>query len=388
MIFYLLMIDSLLNILHSITGENNILFHAVVGFIVALLVIGAGKIVKWLLSTVGKRIISKTDTEIDDEILDIVNSRLISLSSIFGIYLGMKELRLGLTKQNDNFLTFLDYADTALYLVTVVIVASMAARIVRTVTVHTIRSIAENQKNNEFNKTLTPLINRVITIIIIAFTAIVVLEHFGQSVTSLVTILGAGSLALGLAAQDTISNMISGFIIMIDRPFRLGDRVKIPSGESGDVFEIGLRSTKILDFDNNVLIVPNNELIKTKIVNYGYPDGETRVIVEVIAAYGSNVDQVKNILLNAARSQPEVLSEPAPEAFLMKFGDYGLHFTLFCRVPEFKLQFSTAEKMRVAIYNEFAKTKIKIPYPLPVVHNTFESINALQASSKRKKISR
>ncbi len=382
------MTDSLLNILRGITGENNILFHAVVGSIVGLLVIGAGKIVKWLLSTVGKRIISKTETEIDDEILDIINSRIIALASIFGIFLGMKELRLGLTKQNENIFSFLDFADTALYLITVIIVASLTARIVRTVTVHTMRSIAERQKNDEFNKTLSPLINRIITIIIVAFTAIVVLEHFGQSVTSLVTILGAGSLALGLAAQDTISNMISGFIIMIDRPFRLGDRVKIPTGETGDVYEIGLRSTKILDFDHNVLIVPNNELIKTKIVNFGYPDAETRVAVDVIAAYGSDIELVKNILLKIARSQPNVLSDPAPEAFLMKLGDYGLHFTLFCRVPEYKLQFPTAEKIRIAICHEFAKANIKIPYPQQVVHSVFENNDVLQTSTKRKKISR
>ena len=214
------------------------------------------------------------------------------------------------------------------------------------------------------------------------------LEHFGQSVTSLVTILGAGSLALGLAAQDTISNMISGFIIMIDRPFRLGDRVKIPTGETGDVYEIGLRSTKILDFDHNVLIVPNNELIKTKIVNFGYPDAETRVAVDVIAAYGSDIELVKNILLKIARSQPNVLSDPAPEAFLMKLGDYGLHFTLFCRVPEYKLQFPTAEKIRIAICHEFAKANIKIPYPQQVVHSVFENNDVLQTSTKRKKISR
>jgi len=382
------MIETLLNILRNLAGENQILFHSVVGSVVGIAVIAAGKIVKWLFSTVGKKIISKTDTELDDEILDIVHSRIIALSSVIGIYLGMKELRLGLTKQNINFLTFLEYADTTLYLVTVLIIASVIIKIAKAVTFQTIKTISEKQKQEQFNQTLTPLINRVVTFVIVAFTGIVILEHFGQSVTSLVTILGAGSLALGLAAQDTISNMISGFIIMIDRPFRAGDRVKIPSGEIGDVFEIGLRSTKIMDMENNVLIVPNNELVKTKIVNFGYPDNEIRVAVEVTVAYGVNIDQVKSILLNIANSHPDVLAAPAPEAFLMKFGDYGLHFGLFCRVSNFKLQFSTAEKMRVQIYDAFLKANIEIPYPQQVVHNTFERVNALQTSRKRKKISR
>jgi small-conductance mechanosensitive channel len=382
------MIESLLTLLKQLTGSNLLLYHAVLGFLINMAVMGGGKILKWILGFIGKRIIAKTETELDDEILAIVSSRIIALSSVVGIYLGMKELRLGLTKQNDTFLGFLAFADTALYLVTVLIVTSVIIRTVRTVTSHTIKAVSEKHKHDQFNQTLVPLVNRVVTFVIIAFAGIVVLEHFGQSVTSLLTILGAGSLALGLAAQDTISNMISGFIIMIDRPFRVGDRVKIPSGESGDVFEIGLRSTKILDFDNNVLIVPNNELVKTKIINYGYPDTVIRVTVEVTVAYGTDVGQMKTILLSIAASHPDVLKEPAPEAFLMKFGDHGLHFSLFCRVAEFKQQFPTAEQLRVQLYNALTKAKIEIPYPQQVVHTTSERADALYPAATRKKISR
>lgn len=386
LLFY--MIESFLQLLRTITGDNPILYHAFLGLLEGILVIISGKLLKSIFGTIGKKIITKTETVIDDEVLAIVNSRIIALSSVIGIYLGMKELRLGLSKQNTNFFAFLDYADTVLYLVTVFIVASVIAQIFRTVTVHMIRSIAEKQKNYEFNHTLAPLVNRIVTIIIVSFAAIIVFEHFGQSVTSLLTILGAGSLALGLAAQDTISNMISGFIIMIDRPFRLGNRIKIPTGEIGDVFEIGLRSTKILDFDNNVLIVPNNELIKTKIVNYGYPDNQTRVVVEVLVAYGTSIDLVKKILLTIAGSHTEVLKIPSPEAYLMKLGDYGLHFSLFCRVSDFKYQLSTAEGIRIEIIKEFARAHIVIPYPHHIVFNTIESNDVLHTSSKRKKISR
>jgi MscS family membrane protein len=382
------MIDQLTLLLKNITGDNQLLFRALLGALAGLAVISGGKLFKWFLGTVGKRLIAKTETDLDDIILDIINSRVIALSSVIGIYVGMKQLRLGLAQHHDIVFELLAYADTALYLVSVLIVASVFTRIVRTVTVHTMRKIAERNKNDDFNQTLAPLVNRVITFTIVAFTILIVMEHFGQNVASLLTILGAGSLALGLAAQDTISNMISGFIIMIDRPFRVGDRVKIPSGEVGDVFEIGLRSTKILDFDNNVLIAPNNELIKTKIINYGYPDSVIRVAVEVGVAYGSDIDQVKNILLNAAHAQPDVLKEPAPEAFLMKFGDSALHFTLFCRVPDVKLQFLTGEKIRVRIYKELIKAGIEIPYPQQVVHNKYDDAAPLHSTPKRKKIQR
>ncbi len=382
------MIEQLTLLLRNITGGNELLFRAVIGSLAALAVITAGKLVKWFIGTAGKRLIAKTETDLDDIILDIINSRVIALSSVIGIYIGMKQIRMGLLKHHDLIFDLLAYADTALYLVSVLIVASVVTRIVRTVIIHTMRKIAERNKNDDFNQTLAPLVNRLITFTIVAFTVLIVMEHFGQNVASLLTILGAGSLALGLAAQDTISNMISGFVIMIDRPFRVGDRVKIPGGEVGDVVEIGLRSTKILYFDNNVLILPNNELVKTKIINFGYPDSVIRVSVDVSVAYGSDVDQVKTILLKAAHAQPEVLKEPAPEAFLMKFGDFALQFSLFCRVPEIRLQFPTAEKIRVDIYKELRKAGIEIPYPQQVVHNKFDNDAPLHASPKRKKIQR
>ncbi|NUN69550.1 MAG: mechanosensitive ion channel family protein [Bacteroidetes bacterium] len=382
------MIEPIQNIVRSLTGGNPLLFHATMGLIIALTVIGCGKVVKWLLAVVGKRIIAKTETDLDDEILAIISSRLIALSSVTGIYFGMKELRRGLTKDHAFFLQFLEYADTALYLLTVVIIASVVIRIARTLTTHGIKAVSDRSRHEQLSLTLAPLANRIISIVIIALTAIIVLEHFGQSVTSLVTILGAGSLALGLAAQDTISNMISGFIIMIDRPFRVGDRVKIPSGETGDVFEIGLRSTKILDFDNNVLIVPNNELVKTKIVNFGYPDTEVRVNVEVTVAYGTDVQRMKRILLDLAATHPHVLKDPAPEAYLMKLGDYGLHFALHCRVAEFKQQFPAAEAIRVSLYQELTRQRIEIPYPHHVVHNTYDSTETVRNPRTGKKVQR
>lgn len=382
------MIDSILQTLLSVLGGNTLLYHAILGFIVGLCVITSGKILKWFLGSIGKKLISKTDTEIDDQILDIILSRIIALSSIVGIYLGMKEIRKGLTVKNDNFLGFLNIADNVLYIITIIIITSIAIRIVRTLTSHTIQTIAEKNKQKDFQQTLSPLANRVVSIIVIAFAAIVVLEHFNYSVTSLVTILGAGSLALGLAAQDTISNMISGFVIMIDRPFRVGDRIKIPSGEVGDVFEIGLRSTKILDFDNNMLIVPNNELIKTKIVNYAYPADEIRVIVDLGVAYGSDIDEVKNILESTAKKHQSVLKEPKPESFLMSFGESALQFRLVCRVATFQDQFTVAENLRVQIYEKFKELRIEIPFPQRVIHHMHENSDALQTSSKRKKIQR
>ncbi len=382
------MIDPILKTLFQLVNGNLMLFHSILGMATAIGVIAGGKLLKLFLGSVGKRIISMTNTEIDDEIVSIISSRIVGLSAITGFALGIAQLRKGVAAQHTSFLAFLDYADMVIYVTAVVLVAALLVRIARAVTVYAVRRVADHHQHSELNKTITPLLNRVVTFLIVAVTAIVVFEHFGYSVTSLLTILGAGSLALGLAAQDTLSNMISGFIIMLDRPFRVGDRVKLPSGETGDVYEIGLRSTKILDFDNNVLIVPNNELVKTRIINFGYPHDEIRVVVDVGVSYGADVEVVKSILVRLAKEHPVVLPEPAPEAFLMNFGESALQFRLVCRVASFQEQFIVAEQLRVQTYNTFRQNGIDIPFPQRVVHHTYEKKNALHASRKRKKISR
>lgn len=119
-----------------------------------------------------------------------------------------------------------------------------------------------------------PLLKRVINVIIWTVALLVILSNFGININALITALGVGSLAIALAAQDTIANIISGFLIMVDRPFRIGDKIKLPSGEDVEVLEIGIRRSKFLSGDGAIIIVPNLELSKTKIINFTY--GEER----------------------------------------------------------------------------------------------------------------
>ncbi len=121
---------------------------------------------------------------------------------------------------------------------------------------------------------LIPLLSRTIKIIIWVIALLVILPLYGVNITALIAALGVGSLAIALAAQDTIANIIAGFLIMIDTPFRIGDKIKIPSGETVEVLDIGVRRSKFLSEDKAIIIVPNVDLSKSKIVNYTY--GEER----------------------------------------------------------------------------------------------------------------
>ncbi len=117
---------------------------------------------------------------------------------------------------------------------------------------------------------LIPLIRRVAKILVWIMALLVILPLYGINISVLITTLGVSSLAIALAAQDTIANIIAGFMIMIDKPFRIGDSIKIPSGEVVEVIEIGIRRSKFLAQDKAIVIVPNVDLSKSRIINYTY----------------------------------------------------------------------------------------------------------------------
>jgi len=117
---------------------------------------------------------------------------------------------------------------------------------------------------------LVPLLGRSLNVTIWAIAFLLILPFYGVNISALVAALGVGSLAIALAAQDTIANIIAGYLIMIDAPFRLGDTIKLPSGEKVEVLEIGVRRSKFLSEDKAIIIVPNVNLSKNKIINYTY----------------------------------------------------------------------------------------------------------------------
>jgi MscS family membrane protein len=367
--FYsVLMIDVnvIFDVLHGVLGEG-LLYHgtmAITGFLLTLL---GGKILKVFLNTTGRRLITKTKSDLDDKILEIVLSPLMAVFAITGAYFGMRELRKGFSPDNALVTTLIGNADAVLFILSSLIITVVLVRITKTVVVHMMEGYSKKTQTS-LHHVLTPLLNRVLTFVIAALSIIVVMDHFGQNANSLLTLLGAGSLALGLAAQDTLSNMISGFVIMIDRPFHIGDRIKIPTGEEGDVYEIGMRSTTLLDFDNNLIVVPNNDLIRTRIVNYSYPSPEHRVVVDVSAAFGTDIDAMKSLMIEAAQNHPEVLLEPVPEAYLVNLGESSMQYKLICRVGSFRRKFGVGEDLRIAIYKKMMAEHIEIPLPQHVIH--------------------
>lgn len=173
-----------------------------------------------------------------------------------------------------------------------------------------------------------PLFSKVGKGVIALLAAITVMQHFGVNVASLVVSLGVGSLAVGLAAQDTLANMFAGFTLMVDRPFRVHDRIQLASGETGEVESIGVRATLIRTGDESLLIVPNSALVKDRLVNLSRPTRRLAARVELNVAYDTDLALARRLLAEAAQATALLDRDHEPVVHIVRFADLGVQLQL------------------------------------------------------------
>ena len=183
------------------------------------------------------------------------------------------------------------------------------------------------------------------------------------------TTLGISTLAIALAAQETLSDVIAGFMIMLDQPFAIGDRVEIQDIDTwGDVVEVGLRSTRILTRDNRLVTIPNSVIGKGLIVNYSDPSTVYRVQTHVGVAYGTELSRARKIMVDALNEEEWVMKEKPVEALMLEFGDSALIFRVRCWIEDYVDTRRVMDKMNSTLYKALHREKIEIPFPRRDVH--------------------
>lgn len=326
--------------------------------ILALVIIAAfwvlSLLVRYLLTRWIPRITALTSTDLDDRILARVSPPVELLTLFAGIYLGVRSLPL-----SQRLHVFV--AGTV-FCVNVVLFINIAYRSLDECLSWYARRI-EERTGTAVGAHITPLVRKVATIFLVGAGLIVALKHFGYDILSLLTALGIGSLAIGLAAKDTLANMISGFTLMIDRPFRIGDRIQLTSGKTGDVVDVGLRSTRIRTVENTLLIIPNSELCNSTVHNMAFPDRKSQGRIAVGVDYDSDPEKVKKILVEAAQDDPDVLAEPKPESYFTSFGDSSLQMSLLFWVTDYTKVFPVTDRLNAEILSRFARSGVVVPYP-------------------------
>ncbi len=200
---------------------------------------------------------------------------------------------------------------------------------------------------------------------VLAATVVAALGAVGVETTSLIAILGSAALAVGLALQGSLANFASGVMVLIFRPFTIGD-VITAAGHTGKVDEIGLFATTMISPDNQKIIIPNAQATGGSIVNLTVL-GTRRVGVEIGVAYGSKPTDVMDILIKAAGSVEDVLPDPAAAAALTSFGASSVNYTVFTWAKSADWLAVTGGT-RVAVYNALNEAGIEIPFDQVVMH--------------------
>lgn len=194
------------------------------------------------------------------------------------------------------------------------------------------------------------------------------LESLGVNLSSLLVLGGAVGIGVGLGLQNIANNFVSGLILLVERPIKLGDRVEI-GGTNGDVVRIAARSTWVRTNDNVVIIIPNSEFVSSRVTNWTANDRQVRFAVPVGVSYGCDPEVVREVLSRVALANPDVLRDPSPEVRLMQFGDSSLDFELrVWTVSRVQTPNILTSDLNFAIFRAFREHGIEIPFPQRDVH--------------------
>jgi MscS family membrane protein len=283
------------------------------------------RIVIWL----GKQIAGRTGTTIDDKVLSASRRPLQLISVILGFQVAYARLDFlrpsSQSMLNDVF--FVLYTVLASIIVWVFIDSGLnfyqdKAR--------------ENDADMKSIDRLLPLVRTFTRGLLVVVTIIILLHHFGIEITAVVAALGLTGFALSLAAKDTLTNIIAGLTIAVNRPFRINDRIYNKDvGGWVDVVEIGLRSTQVLTRDNRMVIIPNSDLSDDTVINYNFPDRSYRLQVDIDVAYDTDIKTTRQVLHDAVRQIDGVMADKPVQVLFVEFGESAMVFRVRWWIDDF-----------------------------------------------------
>lgn len=308
----------------------------------------------WVIHQGLKRILKRTEIESVEAFLDQISPQISWYVITFALQISLARLSF----LSSGFRVFLNQAFFVAYLT---ITTAFFWKLVISVT----HILLRRGRSEEEIKRLRPVfmvIRRISEgLLLIAYFSIM-LSYFGIDITAFAAALGIGGLAISLAAQDTLADAIAGFLILLDQPFRVGDRIEIAGlGTWGDVVEIGTRSTRIRTRDNRLVIVPNSAIAKDQIVNYTYPDPRYRVQIEIGIDYKSNLKLARETAIQAVRSVDGVLADKPIDALFVDFGESTIVFRIRWWIDSYIDTRRMFDKVNEALLNAFQEANIKMP---------------------------
>jgi small-conductance mechanosensitive channel len=300
----------------------------------------------------------KTDTKIDDIIIKAFKTPSIYWCLAIGLYIGV-----AVSEFPQKYIFYFSKTIHVIVILSITIaIANLSGKIFRDYI----------QKSNLPIPT-TGLAYGILkgTVLIIGF--LIILSVLGISITPLLTALGVGGLAVALALQDTLANLFAGIHILMEKSVRVGDFIRLETGQEGYVEDITWRTTRVRMLPNNIVVIPNSKLSQSVVTNYYLPEKRMSLLISIGVSYSSDPEKIEKVLVEEAKKAageiPGLLGDPEPFVrFIPGYGDSSLDFTLICQVQEFVDQYLAQHELRKRIFKRFKEEGIEIPFPHRTVY--------------------
>jgi MscS family membrane protein len=333
---------------------DNGFFYAAVTVAAGLVLAGiAHVIIRWL-----KKKADATESQLDDIILMAVGTPLVVAIIAVSFYIALT--RFDIVPESMGWL-ITNQVINAVFIVFGAWIASVFSYNL----IRTYGTLVAEKTETDLDDRLMPILEIAARYLIWFVAFLLILADFKIDITPLLAGAGIGALALALAAQDILSNFFGGAIIAMDKPFKIGDRVKIDTF-FGDVISIGPRSTRIKSLDNQIITFPNTKVTTSVVINYAMPDLNLKVRIPFSVAYGSDMEKVKEILVAIAREAAEktswVITDPAPSVYFLEFGESSLNGQLILWTNNYDYAWDVQDWVNSRIARRFSDEEIEIPF--------------------------
>ncbi|MCP4130684.1 MAG: mechanosensitive ion channel family protein [bacterium] len=316
------------------------------------------RIVAVFFDKVLKKLALKTETQVDDKIV-AASKKPVKWIFIF-IGLKMAVVSLGTLPGIGIILDNLLIAIIVILIIYILIKSS-------DIMIHSWGKKLASRIDERIDDDLVPLFVNIARFIILSLGVIILLSRFEIDIAPLIASLGIVGFAIGFAVKDSLANMIGGIVLSLDHSIAVGDKVTIDE-DTGIITEVGLRNTKLITYDNEIIVIPNGELVNKKFKNYALPDTTIRVVVNFSVAYGSNMNTVEKVVLSALRKIDNICDDPAPVVVFETMGEFSLNCQAKVWIPDYSNFYSKWLETTKVVYNALLKGGIDIPFPTHTVY--------------------
>ena len=336
----------------------------------------AFQVVKYGIVRPWGRIVMSTETAWDDKL-----HRPVATRAYFFLYVGATQLTSLWVFEGYSFNETLDPIFSAIYILLATSIASVSIK-------HIIPMVMDRftEKSSVTVSGSNPLITFTLRFIVWFGGLYLALTEIGVELFGVLASLAVFSLIIGLAVQQTLGNIINSFLLAIDRPFEIGDRIEV-EGTWGSVVGTGILSTKVLDRDERLVVIPNNTLVQSTIINHarGGGDGVARrisIVIDIGVDYRESTEHVKLTMIRIAKSCEYIMETPEPRVLLTELGDFAKVFRLFAWVHDYSDEQLARDWLLRTIDSEFSDEGINIPYPTSVELSESVYVQAEEARQK------